>query len=68
MKKCVTRRKVAFGTELKASLKNFDREHDKRLLVGPTEDAKEVVGKVKEDCENIGLTIDLNHLPLLKKL
>jgi len=50
---------------LMISLENFDREYDKKLLIGPTEEAVEVVKKVKEEYENIGLTVDLSHLPLL---
>ncbi|HIE09304.1 MAG TPA: sugar phosphate isomerase/epimerase [Armatimonadetes bacterium] len=47
------------------SLENFDREVDKKCLIGPTAEAAEVAGKVKEEAPNIGLTVDLSHLPLL---
>ncbi len=50
---------------LMVSLENFDQKYDKKLLIGPTKDAADVVGKVKEKCSNIGLTIDLSHLPLI---
>lgn len=52
---------------LMISLENFDREYDKKLLIGPTKEAVEVVGSVKEEYENIGLTVDLSHLPLLNE-
>lgn len=47
------------------SLENFDREVEKKCLIGPTREAVEVVRKVKEEVGNIGLTVDLSHLPLL---
>jgi sugar phosphate isomerase/epimerase len=50
---------------LMVSLENFDRKYDKKLLMGPTKEAADVVGKVKEKYSNIGLTVDLSHLPLL---
>ncbi len=50
------------------SLENFDKEYDKKLLIGSTADAAEVVGKVKEKYTNVGLTVDLSHLPLLHEI
>jgi sugar phosphate isomerase/epimerase len=50
---------------LMVSLEYFDREYDKKLLIGPTKEAVDVVVKVKEKFSNIGLTSDLSHLPLL---
>jgi sugar phosphate isomerase/epimerase len=50
---------------LMVSLENFDQEYDKKLLIGPTKDAADVVRRVKEKYSNIGLTVDLSHLPLL---
>jgi len=47
------------------SLENFDRAIDKRSLIGPTAEAAEVVAEVKRTYPNIGLTVDLSHLPLL---
>ncbi len=52
---------------LMVSLEYFDQEYDKRLLVGPVIDAVGVVAKVKDKCDNIGLTVDLSHLPLLNE-
>lgn len=46
-------------------LENFDRDVEKKRLIGPTFEAAafaEVVGR-----DNFGLTVDLSHLPLLKE-
>jgi len=45
----------------------FDREYDKKCLIGPTPEAVEVAKKVKRNYPNFGLMIDLSHLPLLKE-
>lgn len=47
------------------SLENFDREIDKKSLIGPSEEAGAVAGRIKEKYSNFGLTIDLSHIPLL---
>ena len=47
------------------SVENFDRDIEKNSLLGPTAEAAEVVARVKQSHENIGLTVDLSHLPLL---
>lgn len=49
------------------SLENFDREVDKKCLIGPTAEAAEVAARVKEEAQNFGLTVDLSHLPLLNE-
>ena len=49
------------------SLENFDRDVDKKLLIGPTADAAEIAKAVREEYRNFGLTVDLSHLPLLKE-
>ncbi|MCW4020994.1 MAG: sugar phosphate isomerase/epimerase, partial [Candidatus Bathyarchaeota archaeon] len=50
---------------LMVSLEYFDQEHDKKLLLGPTKDSADVIGRVKDEYDNVGLTVDLSHLPLL---
>jgi sugar phosphate isomerase/epimerase len=50
---------------LSISLENFDRDVDKRQLVGPTKEAAEIAETVWSECSNFGLTIDLSHLPQL---
>ncbi len=52
---------------LSISLENFDRDIDKRQLIGPTTEAAEIAEKVWSECSNFGLTIDLSHLPQLNE-
>jgi len=46
-------------------LESFDRTYDKKLLIGPLEEAIEVIEKVRSTCRNIGLMWDLSHAPML---
>lgn len=46
-------------------LENFDRDVEKKRLIGPTVEAAAFAERV--DRSNFGLTIDLSHLPLLKE-
>lgn len=55
------------GDDILVSLESFDRDVDKRRLVGPTQEAVELVAEVRKRVGNVGLTIDLSHLPLLKE-
>jgi sugar phosphate isomerase/epimerase len=55
------------GKDIVVSLESFDRDVDKRRLVGPTREAVDLVLGVRKDCRNVGLTVDLSHLPLLKE-
>jgi sugar phosphate isomerase/epimerase len=50
---------------LALSIETFDREIDKKCLVGPTREAAGIVEAVKAECSNIGLTLDLSHQPLI---
>lgn len=52
---------------LMVSVEYFDQEYDKRLLLGPTSEAADIVRIVKDKYENVGLTVDLSHLPLLNE-
>jgi len=45
----------------------FDRDYDKKCLIGPTREAVEIAREVKRHRSNFGLMIDLSHLPLLKE-
>ena len=45
----------------------FDRDYDKKCLIGPTPEAVEVAREVKRHYPNFGLMVDLSHLPLLKE-
>jgi sugar phosphate isomerase/epimerase len=48
---------------LHLTLENFDRDIEKKRLIGPTREAAALAEAVSR--ENFGLTIDLSHLPLL---
>lgn len=50
---------------LSVSLEPFDREVDKKCLIGPTSEAVEVAKAVKKD--NFGLSLDLSHILLLRE-
>lgn len=62
---CVYAQEKAEEHIVSISLENFDRDIDKRFLIGPSEEAGEIAAKVKEEFSNFGLTLDLSHLPLL---
>ena len=51
------------GRRLHLTLEHFDRDVEKKRLVGPTVEAVALVERVGR--ENFGLTLDLSHLPLL---
>jgi len=46
-------------------LEVFDRDIDKKCLVGPAAAAREIAERVKRTCLNFGLMVDLSHIPLL---
>jgi sugar phosphate isomerase/epimerase len=50
---------------LHLTLENFDRDIEKRRLIGPTVEAAGLATAIER--ENFGLTIDLSHLPLLRE-
>jgi len=62
---CEYARKKASNYIISISIETFDRTVDKKLLLGPTQEAVDVIAKVKEKFDNIGLTVDLSHLPLI---
>ncbi|MBI3972188.1 MAG: TIM barrel protein [Chloroflexi bacterium] len=62
---CEYAERQAKDYRLTISLETFDRAIEKKSLLGPTNDAVEVAKRVRERCQNFGLTIDLSHLPLL---
>jgi len=49
------------------ALENFDRNVDKKQLIGPTAEASEIAETIRNEYSNFGLTIDLSHLPLLRE-
>ena len=46
-------------------LEVFDRDIDKKCLIGPAGAAREIAERVKASCPNFGLMVDLSHIPLL---
>lgn len=46
-------------------LENFDREYDKKLLLGPTLEAYELIKGLRGEVTNLMLLWDLSHAPLL---
>jgi len=62
---CKYAQSKADGKVLTISLETFDRTIDKKCLIGPTEEAVALAKKVKAECPNFGLTVDLSHQPLL---
>jgi len=53
--------------DLRIALEIFDREIDKKCLIGPTNEAKMVAEEVRKEFDNFGLMVDLSHLPLLNE-
>jgi len=51
------------GTKL--VLEVFDRDMDKKCLIGPADVARAIAERVKRNCANFGLVVDLSHIPLL---
>ncbi|MCD6260328.1 MAG: sugar phosphate isomerase/epimerase [Thaumarchaeota archaeon] len=51
--------------DLMVELEIFDREIDKRALIGPSKEAAEIAKIVRKEHSNFGLLHDLSHLPLL---
>jgi len=51
--------------DLMVELEIFDREIDKKALIGPSKEAAEIAKIVRKEHSNFGLLHDLSHLPLL---
>jgi len=51
--------------DLMVELEIFDREIDKKALIGPSREAAEIAKIVRKEHSNFGLLHDLSHLPLL---
>ncbi len=50
---------------LALTLETFDRDVDKKSLVGPSELAAAFAQRIREDFDTFGLMYDLSHMPLL---
>jgi sugar phosphate isomerase/epimerase len=53
--------------DLRIALEIFDREIDKKCLIGPANEARIVAEEVRKEFDNFGLLVDLSHLPLLNE-
>ena len=51
--------------DLMVELEIFDREIDKKALIGPSREAAEIAKIIRKEHSNFGLLHDLSHLPLL---
>ncbi len=50
------------------TLETFDREIDKKCLIGPSDYAAEFARVIREDYSDFGLLYDLSHMPLLSEI
>ncbi|MBU0715806.1 MAG: sugar phosphate isomerase/epimerase [Verrucomicrobia bacterium] len=48
-----------------ALLEPFDREFDKKFLYGPTSECMELIKSLQPDIKNMGIELDIAHLPLM---
>ena len=64
---CKFARSKANGKYLTVCLETFDCDIDKKCLIGPTVEAAEMAERVRAECPNFGLTVDLSHQPLLNE-
>lgn len=53
--------------DLGITMEIFDRDVDKKRLIGPTEEGVQIAKEVRRRYPNFGLMVDLSHLPLLKE-
>jgi len=64
---CEYAKEKATNYTLVVTMENYDRDIDKRFLIGPTLEAVEIAQKVREEFDNFGLTIDQSHLSQLRE-
>ena len=50
-----------------ALLEPFDREIDKKFLYGPIDDCVALIEELSRDFDNIGIELDVAHLPLMSE-
>lgn len=62
---CAYARQKATDYTLFLSLEVFDREIEKRSLLGPAPLVAEVAREIRRSCDNFGVTVDLSHIPQL---
>ena len=59
--------KYAATKSLNFVLETFDRDIDKKALIGPSDEAAKIAKEVRKECKNFGLMVDLSHMPLLSE-
>lgn len=47
------------------SVEQFDHSVDKKCLIGPSDRTAEMAQRVRQQCDNFGVTVDLSHVPIL---
>lgn len=58
---------VKDGGDMKVTLKIFDRDIDKKALIGTFADSIDVARPVAAEFDNFGVLADLSHFPLLRE-
>jgi sugar phosphate isomerase/epimerase len=51
--------------DITVTLKIFDRDIEKKSLIGTFDDTKDVADAIVQDHDNFGILVDLSHFPLL---
>jgi len=64
---CEYAKRKATSYTLVVTMENYDRDVDKRFLIGPTLEAVEIAQRIREEFDNFGLTIDQSHLSQLRE-
>ncbi len=62
---CTYAKEKATSYTLAISLEVFDRDIEKRSLLGPAPLVAEVAAEIRSTCDNFGVTVDLSHIPQL---
>jgi len=58
-----------YGAEasVRIFMENFDRDWDRKLLIGPTSESVDVTERVRRECSNLSIMWDLSHAPMLNE-
>lgn len=52
-------------SDITVTLKIFDRDIEKKSLIGTFDDTRDVADEISRDHDNFGILVDLSHFPLL---
>ena len=55
----------ARSKSIRVLIEPFDRDYDKKLLIGPLKEAVEIIAEVRRKYDNIAILWDLSHAPML---